>query len=52
MGIMKTITEKIIEAIKEKERELNEILEGYVSISIHKGEPDIVTVHKTGKVNK
>lgn len=47
-----TITEKIIEAIKPYENELSEILEGYVSISIHEGRPDIVTVHKTGKANK
>lgn len=47
-----TITEKIIEALEPYENELSEILEGYVSISIHKGEPNTVSVHKTGKVNK
>ena len=46
------IKEQINEVLKPYEAELNEILEGYVSISIHKGEPDIVTVHKTGKVGK
>ena len=46
------IKEQINKVLGPYEAELNEILEGYVSISIHKGEPDIVTVHKTGKVNK
>jgi len=46
------IKEQINKVLEPYEAELNEILEGYVSISIHEGEPNIVTVHKTGKASK
>lgn len=33
-------------------KELSEIEEGYFSIAIHRGVPDLVTTHKTNKVKR
>lgn len=49
---MQSITMSIIKAIKFYEEEIDKIIEGYVSISITKKNPNIITLHKTDKIKK
>ena len=47
-----SIREQILEALEPHKEIIDNMVEGYVSVSIHNGEVDIITLHETKKVKK